>query len=97
MHEPSDGIAEEVERQLQLALAAAAIAARRAIAARQHAIEQATRERQGATAVQAQIEAQPARDRARTTSVRSRVVGDSRAARHRRHVAARQQLARARP
>ena len=32
MHEPSDGIAEEVERQLQLALAAAAIAARRAIA-----------------------------------------------------------------
>ncbi len=34
MHEPSDGIAEEVERQLQLALAAAAIAARRAIAAR---------------------------------------------------------------
>ena len=44
MHEPSDGIAEEVERQLQLALAAAAIAARRAIAARQHAIEQAQRD-----------------------------------------------------
>ena len=35
MHEPSDGIAEEVERQLQLALAAAAIAARHAIATRQ--------------------------------------------------------------
>lgn len=31
MHEPSDGVAEEVERQLQLALAAPAIAARRAI------------------------------------------------------------------
>jgi hypothetical protein len=44
MHEPSDGIAEEIERQLQLALAAAAIAARHAIAARQHAIDQARRE-----------------------------------------------------
>ena len=32
MHEPSDGVAEEVERQLQLTLAAAAIAARHAIA-----------------------------------------------------------------
>lgn len=56
MHEPSDGIAEEVERQLQLALAAAAIAARHAIAARQHAIEQAQREsKQAAQAVRAQI------------------------------------------
>lgn len=57
MHEPSDGIAEEVERQLQLALAAAAIAARRASAARQHAVEQAQRESaQRAHAVRAQIE-----------------------------------------
>ena len=59
MHEPSDGIAEEVERQLQLALAAAAIAARRAIAARQHAIEQAQRDSaQTAQAVKAQIDAE---------------------------------------
>jgi hypothetical protein len=59
MHEPSDGIAEEVERQLQLALAAAAVAARRAIAARQHAIEQAQRESaQNAQAVKAQIDAE---------------------------------------
>src|SRR5450755_352919 len=59
MHEPSDGIAEEVERQLQLALAAAAIAARRAIAARQHAIEQAQRDgAQHAQAAKAQIDAE---------------------------------------
>jgi len=57
MHEPSDGIAEEVERQLQLALAAAAVAARRAIAARQHASEQAQRDsEQAARAVKAQID-----------------------------------------
>jgi hypothetical protein len=43
MQEPSDGIVEELERQLQLALAAAAIAARRAIAVRQQSIEQAPR------------------------------------------------------
>ena len=59
MHEPSDGIAEEVERQLQLALAAAAIAARRAIATRQHHIEQAQRHSaQHAQAVKAQIDAE---------------------------------------
>jgi len=59
MHEPSDGIAEEVERQLQLALAAAAVAARRASAARQHAIEQARRESaQSARAVRARIDAE---------------------------------------
>ena len=59
MHEPSDGIAEEVERQLQLALAAAAIAARRAIATRQHAIEQAQRDSaQHAQALKAQIDAE---------------------------------------
>ena len=44
MQEPSDGIAEELERQLQLALAGAAIAARRAISARHQALEQATRD-----------------------------------------------------
>jgi hypothetical protein len=59
MHEPSDGIAEEVERQLQLALAAATIAARRAIVARQHAIEQAQRDSaQNAQAVKIQIDAE---------------------------------------
>jgi len=59
MHEPSDGIAEEVERQLQLALAAATIAARRASDARQHAIEEAQRDSaQSAHAVRAQIEAE---------------------------------------
>jgi hypothetical protein len=59
MHEPSDGIAEEVERQLQLALAAAAIAARRASTARQGQVEQAQLESaQSAQAVRAQIEAE---------------------------------------
>jgi hypothetical protein len=59
MHEPSDGVAEEVERQLQLTLAAAAIAARRAIAARQNAIEQARHEsEQAARAAQARIGAE---------------------------------------
>jgi hypothetical protein len=59
MHEPSDGIAEEVERQLQLALAAAAVTARRASAARQHAIAQAQHDSaQSAHAVRAQIEAE---------------------------------------
>ncbi len=59
MHEPSDGIAEELERELQLALAAAAIAARRAIAARQHTIEQAQRESdQAAHAAHARIDAE---------------------------------------
>jgi hypothetical protein len=57
MHEPSDGVAEEVERQLQLALATAVIAARRAVAARQHAIDQAQRDsEQAARAVKAQID-----------------------------------------
>ena len=59
MQEPSDGIAEEVERQLQLALAAAAVAARRAIATRQHAIEQAQRDSaERARALKAQIDAE---------------------------------------
>jgi len=59
MQEPSDGIAEEVERQLQLALAAAAVAARRAIAARQRAIEQAQRDgAERARALKAQIDAE---------------------------------------
>jgi hypothetical protein len=59
MQEPSDGIAEEVERQLQLALAAAAVVARRAIATRQQAVEQAQRDsEQAARAVKAQIDAE---------------------------------------
>lgn len=59
MHEPSDGIAEEVERQLQLTLATAAIAARRAIAARQHAVQQARHDsEQAARAAQARIDAE---------------------------------------
>ena len=59
MHEPSDGIAEEVERQLQLTLATAAIAVRRAIAAGQHAVEQARHEsEQAARAAQARIDAE---------------------------------------
>jgi hypothetical protein len=59
MHEPSDGIAEEVERQLQLALAAATIAARHAIATRQRQVEQAQRESaQHAQAAKAQIDAE---------------------------------------
>ncbi len=59
MNEPSDGIAEEVERQLQLGLAAAAIAARRATAARQHRVDQAQRDStQAAQTVRAQIEAE---------------------------------------
>ena len=59
MHEPSDGIGEELERQLQLALAAAAIVARRAAAARQRAIEQAQRDsEQAAQTAKAQIDAE---------------------------------------
>ena len=59
MHEPSDGVAEEVERQLQLTLAAAAIAARHALAPRQHTIEQARRDsKQAARAAQARIDAE---------------------------------------
>ena len=58
MQDPSDGIAEEVERQLQLALAAAAVVARRTIATRQHAIEQAQRQSaQHAQALKTQIDA----------------------------------------
>ena len=59
MHEPSDGIPEELERQLQLALAAAAVAARHAIAARQHQVEQAGRDsEQAARQVKDQIDAE---------------------------------------
>ena len=59
MHEPSDGIAEELERQLQLTLATAAIAARRVIAARQQTLQQAQRESEhAARTVQARIDAE---------------------------------------
>jgi hypothetical protein len=57
MHDSSDGIAEEVERHLQLALAAAAIAARRAAGARAQAIALAQRDTEHRTrAVRAGIE-----------------------------------------
>ncbi len=59
MQEPSDGIAEELERQLQLTLAAAAVIAGRAIAAREQALQQAKREsEQAARAAQARIDAE---------------------------------------
>jgi hypothetical protein len=59
MHEPSDGIPEELERQLQLALAAAAVVARHAIAARQHQVERAARDsEQAARQVKDQIDAE---------------------------------------
>jgi hypothetical protein len=59
MQEPSDGIAEEVERQLQLALAAATVVARRVIATRQQAIEQAQRDgADRARALKARIDAE---------------------------------------
>src|SRR5947209_2183422 len=41
VHEPSDGIPEELERQLQLAMLAIAAAARRVIARRRQAIAEA--------------------------------------------------------
>ena len=70
MQEPSDGIAEEVERQLQLALAAATVAARRANATRRHTIEQAQRDSaQRTQAVRAQIEAERELATARLTPV----------------------------
>ena len=99
MHEPSDGIAEEVERQLQLTLAAAAIAARRAIAARQHAIEQARRDsEQAARAAQARIDAERLLATERLRPVfEPGLVGDRPPAGDRRHVAGGQHLARPRP
>ena len=59
MHESSDGIAEELERQLQLTLAAGAIAARNALATRQHTLERAKRNsEQASRAAQARIDAE---------------------------------------
>jgi hypothetical protein len=80
MHEPSDGIPEELERQLQLALAAAAVVARHAIAARQHQVEQAGRDsEQAARQVKDRIGAKRVLATARLRSgVRSRMVGDGR-------------------
>lgn len=48
VHEPSDGIAEELERQLQLGFLAAAATARRALAARRQAIAEAQLQSQAA-------------------------------------------------
>ena len=59
INEPSDGIAEELERQLQLALATAAIAARQAIATHEHTIQQAQRDSEhNAQAAQTRIKAE---------------------------------------
>jgi hypothetical protein len=70
MQEPSDGIAEELERQLQLALAAATIAARRANATRRHTIEQAQHDSaQRTQALQAQIDTERQLATARVTPV----------------------------
>ena len=60
IHDPSDGISEEVERQLQLAISAAALAARKVIATRQTALANA---RADSTARAAQLRAQLDRDR----------------------------------
>jgi hypothetical protein len=55
--EHSDGIAEELERQLQIILSPAAVIARRGLAQRQHTLEQAQREsEQAARAARGQIE-----------------------------------------
>jgi hypothetical protein len=57
MPEHSDGIAEELDRQLQITLSTAAVIARRGLAQRQHTLEQAKREsEQAARAAREQIE-----------------------------------------
>ena len=56
MPEQSDGIAEELERQLQITLSTAAVIARRGLAHRRHALEQAQRDsEQAASAAREQI------------------------------------------
>lgn len=60
IHDPSDGISEEVERQLQLAISAAALAARKVIATRQTALAAAHAD---STARAAHLRAQLDRDR----------------------------------
>lgn len=58
-HEPSDDMANEVERQLQLAIAAAALAARKAIAAQQTSLAQAHAQSETrAAALRAQLDRQ---------------------------------------
>ncbi len=57
MPEHSDGIAEELERQLQITLSTAAVIARRGLAQRQRTLEQAQRDsEQAASAAREQIE-----------------------------------------
>jgi hypothetical protein len=57
VHEPSDGMAEEVERQLQLAISAAALAARKLINRRQAALAEAAAQSEAhAQQLRAQLE-----------------------------------------
>ena len=65
VHEPSDGMAEEVERQVQLAISAAALAARKLISGRQAALAAAAA--QGEAHAQ-QLRAQLERERALASS-----------------------------
>ena len=65
VHEPSDGMAEEVERQVQLAISAAALAARKLISGRQAALAVAVA--QGEAHAQ-QLRAQLERERALASS-----------------------------
>ena len=65
VHEPSDGMAEEVERQVQLAISAAALAARKLISSRQAALAAAAA--QGEAHAQ-QLRAQLERERALASS-----------------------------
>ena len=65
VHEPSDGMAEEVERQIQLAISAAALAARKLITSRQAALAAAAA--QSETHAQ-QLRAQLERERALASS-----------------------------
>lgn len=60
-NEPEDRVAEELERQLQLAITAAAIAVQRAVAARREALLQAERESQARAQV---VRAELAREQA---------------------------------
>ena len=65
VHEPSDGMAEEVERQIQLAISAAALAARRLINSRQAALAAAAAQSEARTR---QLRAQFERERSVASS-----------------------------
>jgi hypothetical protein len=86
VHEPSDGMAEEVERQLQLAISAAALAARKLINRRQAALAEAAAQSEAhAQQLRAQLERertvasshiQPVFDNAWWEAVQPRDVGE---------------------